>query len=484
MQSLEQRLGQLERLLPHERPSQEVGSANEAATTATVLPQEAPPRPLGTNSSNLRVENSVSPTQTHRSHNTHVSTSGTSASPSTHVLQSLSSVHRPPRRRESNITGLVASLPSARLQHQEVSPPSVTLEHYLNQLAVWPDGNIPPEIEDHLINVYFDKCNRRWPFMVRTTFDSWHASWKTGPREGPFDDEWEGFFVNMLFAVSLLLDPKNPLIVSYTSQTFYEQAVNNYLPAVLRQPNHLLHAQAYLMMSCHALFSPSAEQISLMISSAVRYCIVARFHLIESEPEPTDAAARLEIQMRRRVFWVAYGLDRLACGVLRLPFSISDDNITVPLFDDIDDAELLQSPLIPQHLNTSVSSALHREKCFQIQSEILNVTMRADFSKNFDSLSDWRSYILSKLEHWRSQLPQAADTDTKSPTDERWILIVYNHCLLYLFIPTKWNVRGPAGDWSVRASTQTILIFRKFQGYRTVPHPMLGVSSSSIVHRR
>ncbi|KAK6385499.1 uncharacterized protein PV06_08237 [Exophiala oligosperma] len=476
VQSLERRLGQLERLLPHETPSQEDRSANEITT---VLPQGEASRPVGSsNSSNLRVEKSVSPTQTHQSHNTHMSTSGTSASPSTNAFQSLTSVPHPLPRRESNIIGLVASLPSAHLQQQqqEVSS-SITLEHYLNQLAVWPDGSIPSEIEEHLISVYFDKCNRRWPFMVWTTFYSWHTRWKNRSREGPYHDEWQGFFVNMLFAVALLLDPKNPLIVSHTSQTFYEQAVNNYLPAVLRQPNHLLHAQAYLMMSCHALFSPSAEQISLMISSAVRYCIVARFHLVESEPEPTDAAARLEIQMRRRVFWVAYGLDRLACGVLRLPFSISDDNITVPLFDDVDDAGLLQSPRIPQDPKTSVSSALHREKCFQIQSEILNVTMRADFSKNFDSLSDWRSYILSKLEHWRAQLPQAADTDTTSPTDERWILIVYNHCLLYLFIPSKWNVRGPAGDWSVRASTQTILIFRKFQGYRTVPHPMLGLIS-------
>jgi len=150
----------------------------------------------------------------------------------------------------------------------------------------------------------------------------------------------------------------------------------------------------------------------------------------------------------------------------------------VKLFDNADDSSLsegslaLNDPLV----YTSVSSALHRERCFLIQSEILNVTMRADFTMNFDSLSDWRSYILSKLDHWKSQLQQAADSNTKSPTDERWILIVYNHCLLYLHIPTKSNVRGPAGDWSVQASTQTILIFRKFQGYKTIPHPWLGVS--------
>ncbi|EXJ77599.1 hypothetical protein A1O3_09826 [Capronia epimyces CBS 606.96] len=356
----------------------------------------------------------------------------------------------------------MASLPvAAQHPHHSQEPRSGALEHYLTQLAIWPDA-IPAQVEHHLINVYFDNANRRWPFLLRATFESWHACWKkrSSDRDRPERerDLWQGFFVNM---------------------SFYEQAVNNYLPAVLRQPNRLLHVQAYLMMSIHALFSPSTEQISLMISSAVRYCIVARFHLVEAEPEPVDAASRLEIQMRRRAFWAAYSLDRLACGVLRLPFSIADDNITVPLFENIDDSALLDGSFVSQgsSAKTSVSSALHRERCFQIQSEILNVTMRADFAMNFDSLSDWRSYILAKLDHWRSQLSHFSDSDTKTPMHERWILIVYNHCLLYLHIPTKSNVRGPAGDWSVQASTQSILIFRKYQGYGTIPHPMLGLIS-------
>lgn len=109
--------------------------------------------------------------------------------------------------------------------------------------------------------------------------------------------------------------------------------------------------------------------------------------------------------------------------------------------------------------------------------------MRSDFSANFDSLSDWRSYVLSKLERWRSQLQDAAENNSRRPTDWRWILIVYNHCLLFLHIPTKLNVRGPAGDWSLRASIQTIMIFRKFQSYKTIPHPWLGVSQPLVLIR-
>ncbi|KAI1619313.1 fungal-specific transcription factor domain-containing protein [Exophiala viscosa] len=472
VQSLEQRLGQLERLVPPEASvhldsnfgsGEDDGRAHEEEGVRQV--------PLASRSFSDATSQS-----------THVSASGASGSPSSYPF--LQTTHGGPSQEQplvtagGNIIGLVGSLPSSALR-QNLGPRPASLETYLNQLAIWPDS-IPAHVEEHLIDVYFNNANRRWPFLLKDTFHSWHACWKKRSAEQRHHgDLWQGFFVNMLFAVSLLLDPKQPLSVSHTSQNFYDQAVNHYLPAVLRHPSRLLHVQAYVMMAIHALFSPSTEQISLIISSAVRYCVVARFHLIEAEPEPVDAATRVEIQLRRRAFWAAYSLDRLACGVLRLPFSIADDNITVPHFDNIDDSALVDLSFASNGSSTytSVSSALHRDRCFQIQSEILNVTMRSDFAMNFDSLSDWRSYILSKLDDWKSQLLQAADSNTKSPTDERWIQIVYNHCLLYLHIPTKSNVRGPAGDWSVQASTRTILIFRKFQGYRTLPHPMLGLIS-------
>lgn len=63
----------------------------------------------------------------------------------------------------------------------------------------------------------------------------------------------------------------------------------------------------------------------------MRRSIVARLHQVEAEPQYADYAT---IQLRRRVFWSTYDLDRLACGVLHIPFSIADDNITVPVCID------------------------------------------------------------------------------------------------------------------------------------------------------
>ncbi|KAJ5118906.1 hypothetical protein N7448_010613 [Penicillium atrosanguineum] len=281
----------------------------------------------------------------------------------------------------------------------------------------------------------------------------------------------------MLFAVSLLLDPKNPSTVSYASQNFYDQAVVHYLPLVLRHPNRLRHVQAYLMMSMHSLFSPSTEQISLMTSAAMRYCVVSKFHLVESEPEPQTAAAQVDIQMRRRAFWAAYSFDRLACGVLGIPYSIPDDSVTVPLFEDLDDELLVEDPIQYREplVFTTVSWALHRERLFLIQSEILNVTSRSDFSPDSESFTIWRASVLSKLENWRLKLSKASTSEGRHPVDERLILITYNLSLLLLHKPTKANVCGQTGDWALRASLQIIMIFRKFQSGKKIPHPWLGL---------
>ncbi|KAL4955576.1 fungal-specific transcription factor domain-containing protein [Aspergillus filifer] len=421
-----------------------------------------------------------------RNHERITSQSHGNGSPHTTFIQSSSSPI------SHNNPSLVASISDAGSPDAAVSSSSnitrrgsdgfedrATLEDYLNKLAVWPNS-IPKSVEEHLINIYFDNANIRWPFLLKRVYHTWHAAWRQGSQEGRAKGLWQGFFVNMLFAVSLLLDPKSPSSVLSTSRNFYDQAVGHYLPLVLKTSSRLLHVQAYLIMAIHAIFSPSTEQIVLTVSAAVRYCVLSQFHLVEAEPELVNNEARLEVQMRRRAFWSSYALDRLACGVFRLPYSIADDTITVPLFDNIDDSRLCErTPISDGSLvHTSVSSTLHRERCLRIQSEILNMTTRPNYSLfDPDAVSTWRSYILSKLENWRSNLQEAADTNSKRPTDERWLQITYNLCLLLLHMPNKINVRGPAGDWALQASLQTITIFRKFQGYKTIPHPWLGLVS-------
>ena len=106
---------------------------------------------------------------------------------------------------------------------------------------------------------------------------------------------------------------------------------------------------------------------------------MAQLHLADAEPEPVDAAAKVQIQMRRRVFWSAYALDRAVGTAFDLAFSVPDYQITVKFYANINDYELDErcAEAIPEDLQiqprfTSVSYALHVIYCRQIQSVLLS----------------------------------------------------------------------------------------------------------------
>ena len=140
-----------------------------------------------------------SPARTHQSHSSHVSAAMNLRSPE-NPHASLEDSSKSLTVPDSTTRNLMATLPSAlSLQYSDpensAAPPSV--ERYLNQLAVWPDA-IPPSVEDHLIHLYFDNANSRFPFLLRHTFNIWHATWKQRSSDPIHAEIWEGFFVNMV----------------------------------------------------------------------------------------------------------------------------------------------------------------------------------------------------------------------------------------------------------------------------------------------
>lgn len=102
-----------------------------------------------------------------------------------------------------------------------------------------------------------------------------------------------------------------------------------YLAHVFTQPDPVLHAQAYLLLTLHALHSPSSQMIVTIVSAMMRYCVTAQLHLAESEPQVPNPAFSLEVQTRRRVFWSAYALDRFISWIYHIPNNIIDEHISV-----------------------------------------------------------------------------------------------------------------------------------------------------------
>ncbi|RAR00960.1 fungal specific transcription factor domain-containing protein [Stemphylium lycopersici] len=381
------------------------------------------------------------------------------------------------------VFGLIAS-PSAQYMHLESrveSTPPSPAPRAAASIAHALVASIPPEIEETLLETYRERAQAQYPFFHWNTFLSWHSEWKDCPPSILNERAWQGFFINLVYATSFVL-MRQSYAAKFDARAFYNNGIS-LLPAVMRHPDRIVQVQAYLLLSIHALHQSSTERIITLASTTMRQCVQQQLHLFETEPKPVNVQARLAIQVRRRCFWCAYLLDRLVMSAFDLPPSIPDSMITVRPFANIDDHNLLGVAVVtPSTLElkddpdyTSMSSALHILQCRRIQSEISAVTLRWDYDTQFENTSDWRIRILAELENYKSRVQKFSDPQSKGYTSQRWQAMIYHYTLLMLYRPTKANVVGSAGDWSVQASCQACLMFRRTQIDRQIAQPWLAL---------
>jgi hypothetical protein len=375
----------------------------------------------------------------------------------------------------SRSTPAMALLAAFAAPISEISSPSTTVD--ITQRDC-PQGDLETMVdsatEETLFNIYNDKVQWRYPFLRLYQLRNRH--------ERP-SEPCTLFFISMIYSISLLLGKGGPNLFSGLKQEdFYSKAVNQYLAYVSRQPDQLLHIQAYLIIAMHAIYSPSTERIITITSAAMRYCVMAQLHCGSAEPAPVDVTTRIRIQLRRRIFWCAYKLNRTVGGTYHLPMSIPDSQISVKMYANIDDMELDDrcNDVFPDEVQgvshfTDVSAALHVIYCRQIQSEILNSTLHHDYNEHLDRNDGWRLRVLEKLDRWRSLWDRYADTPSQNLGGSDWINMMYSYSLSMLYQPTKTSVFYSAGTWTVKACVQACLIFRKFQKDTTVTDLWLGL---------
>ncbi|KAH7082042.1 hypothetical protein FB567DRAFT_561937 [Paraphoma chrysanthemicola] len=342
-------------------------------------------------------------------------------------------------------------------------------------------AQLPLDVEESLLEAYRERAQAQYPFFDWETFLQWASEWRVCLPGALKEQAWQGFFVNMVYATALLLLRRSHAGLS-DATSFYTSAIS-LLPSVFEQPNQVLHIQAYLLLAMHALHQSSTERIITLASTTMRQCVQQQLHLSESEPLPLDVELRRLIQIRRRCFWCAYLLDRLVMSSFDLPPSIPDSMISVRPFANIEDCDFHHAAAstpadrelddVPTY--TSMSPALHILYCRRIQSEISAITLRWDYTLHYENSPEWRIRILAELEDYKSRVQKFSDPKSKGYTSQRWLAMIYHYTLLQLYRPTKSNVAGPAGDWSVQASSQACLMFRRTQIDRQIAHPWLAL---------
>jgi hypothetical protein len=253
------------------------------------------------------------------------------------------------------------------------------------------------------------------------------------------------FTLNMIFAIGA---------VSLTRTGQHDRPIPGYYSAAMVHSKEVLLSglqaiQAILLVLVFRIYyhasGISPEHFSNLLSNfflglsvwdlsrlAVRICIEEGLHL-----EPDKLIAPMEHQMRRRVFWDCYVLDRRSSQMLGWPFAIQDEDIQVSLPRDLDDHEILEpdgmpAPCARRTEPSSQAAFLHLIRVRQITSRVrqAQIVMTANSTVDLIQLEA----LHQTLQDWRSSAPVYSCPRSVYHTPE-WFDLSYHMEVLALFRP-------------------------------------------------
>ena len=211
--------------------------------------------------------------------------------------------------------------------------------------------------------------------------------------------------------------------------------------------------QAVLLLAGLALLRPVAPGLWYIIGVALRLSVDLGLHVEDGDPDLDTLDVKMETgraasssrlgrrqwtrDLRRRLWWCVYSLDRLVSVCVGRPFGITDQVITTEFPSLLDDRDITTSGFLRPSLEysppTSKLVTHHYFRLRLLQSEILQVlqyrqaqqtrlqganqgnqymhtALPSPFLQHFHSFRDWRADVDHRLREWKAEAPTQPET--------------------------------------------------------------------------
>jgi heme exporter protein D len=275
----------------------------------------------------------------------------------------------------------------------------------------------PPndEMGRRILDAYFTKLHLRYPFLDRADILERHANRFVQSNSSP-QDQFGTFKIYMLYAIGAT-------ILKLTEQYSYTPPENFFMTALqyisaARESHSVHNIEAMTLLVLYNLRSPSNSGIWYMIGLAMRTCVDLGLH----REAHYAIVPPYEGQLRRRLFWTVYFLERVIAVSLGRPYSIADRDIDASLPLEIDDT-VRDDGLIARTLAVSRSPTFQASRpssnitlgiqCIRLkrlESHIQETIYRVD--RPITSLVCKLCPTLKMLEDWHSALPPSTPYET------------------------------------------------------------------------
>ena len=173
-----------------------------------------------------------------------------------------------------------------------------------------------------LTNAYFEQVHPQFPFLHQPSHEKRKDEVLSAIDAGKSPDPIHSFFVYVVCAIGALTGP----LAGGTLPEGLYAAAQDLFEHVMQQ-NSITSIQAMLTCAMYSLRSPVGVSIWMLSGLALRQCLELGLHrrIRWSKVEPNHIKAEL----RKRVFWSAYNLDRAVAVTLGRPVGIADHDIDV-----------------------------------------------------------------------------------------------------------------------------------------------------------
>lgn len=250
------------------------------------------------------------------------------------------------------------------------------------------------------------------------------------------DDDISLFFIYMIFAIgSQLMEGASRTPSTLHARAYYNEAFEHI--ATIIEDTSIRSVQVYLIIGIFSQKMSCGSSIWQTTGLAIRTSVALGLHRSPSYNKKRigrNEVDRAGQDLRSRVFWSAYSLERINGLVLGRPFGLSDVDIDAPLPDS-------EEYIVANHVF----------KLRKIQSSIcVFVYGPKHFNEDENEVNITRHQIMLELNSWKSTFPVNRDAKCTWETDN-WCTISYHNSVLLLLRPVVLEVSEMKGRTSASA---------------------------------
>ena len=295
-------------------------------------------------------------------------------------------------------------------------------------------AEIDDEAGERLLQGYFKHISTLWPLLRSRDVRRLHSCRRQ------LTDPFSCATLHLVYACGGRFLETTGETGDFQSEQHYN-ASNVYIDEVL-QLHDIRSVQILLLLAIYSLRSPKSPGAWSFIGLAMRLSIDLGFHRRGRFPVENPSL----LEMRKRVFWSCYCLDRQISIILGRPFAVSDRDIDAELPSDVDESE--EDPAVlqmaasrtgqPAICSTSMSCFIHICRLRIIESNIQQNIYRVDQPDIEVSEID---KFLQQLEAWKEAIPQDAQRSSTSTSNgtsfagRDYYMVYYYKCLRFLLHP-------------------------------------------------